>query len=343
MAEDVYLLWPKTVRKVSFHGCKMRFLRGAQEKRNSSVTPHVAITGLTLKNSCISVFSPEYSTYPLLVNTLYPMRTLSLLFILFIGINACDDESNSSDIPSKDGYTLVWNEEFDYNGLPDLKYWNYETGDHGWGNQELQNYVAQDAAASSVEDGMLTITASLQGSGQNQWYKSARLTTRGKAEFQYGYFEIRAKLPSGRGTWPAIWMLPDDISQVGWPLCGEIDIMEHVGFQPNVVHGTVHTGAFNHLEGTQRGGSTNVPNAISDFHVYAIDWTADKIDFYVNDDLYYTFNNTGNGVEEWPFNKPFFFILNIAIGGTWGGQQGVDPTIFPQDMEIDYIRVWEKN
>lgn len=268
----------------------------------------------------------------------------SLLFSLCLLclIIACSEQTSKVVGPSKDGYTLVWSDEFDYNGLPDAERWNFLTGDHGWGNNEKQNYVANDLEVSQVKDDLLTITAHLTDVPTDKHYKSARLTTRGKGDWLYGVIEVRAKLPTGRGTWPAIWMLPTDNVYGGWPKSGEIDIMEHVGYDPNVVHGTVHTGAFNHMIGTQRGGSITVPTAIEDFHVYKIDWEEDKIDFFVDDSLYFTFNNTGNGSQEWPFDQRHHLIVNIAVGGNWGGRNGIDDSIFPQSMVIDYVRVWEK-
>jgi len=152
---------------------------------------------------------------------------------------------------------------------------------------------------------------------------------------------VRAKLPKGRGTWPAIWMLPTDWEYGNWPRSGEIDIMEHVGYDQGNIHGTVHTDAFNHTKGTQRGGSIMAPMASEEFLVYSINWDAEKIDFYIDNRLYFTFENTGKGFSEWPFDKRFHLILNIAVGGAWGGAQGVDESIFPQTMQIDYVRVFQ--
>jgi licheninase len=169
--------------------------------------------------------------------------------------------------------------------------------------------------------------------------------TREKGDWTYGRVEVRAKLPSGRGTWPAIWMLPTEWRYGGWPHSGEIDIMEHVGFDPDIVHATVHTGAYNHAAGTQRGAQIEVPTARAAFNVYAIEWAPEEIRGYVNDTHYFTFENErltdpSAGAPEWPFDQPFHLLLNIAVGGTWGGAQGVDPEVFPQQLVVDYVRVY---
>ncbi len=246
-------------------------------------------------------------------------------------------------IQAQDGSTpkLIWSDEFSENGLPDSGKWDYDIGDSGWGNNELQYYSKADLKNTRVENGILTIEAKIDPA-HPKGYSSARIVTRGKATWQYGYFEIKAKLPEGVGTWPAIWMLAEENRHGGWPKNGEIDIMEHVGFDPGKVHGTVHTEAFNHSIGTQKGGFKMVENFQSEFHIYAIDWTEDKIDFYIDGEKYFSFANTGGDYKEWPFNQPFHMILNIAVGGNWGGQKGVDENIWPQKMEIDYVRVYDR-
>ncbi len=236
---------------------------------------------------------------------------------------------------------LIWSDEFSKDGLPDPTNWGYDVGDHGWGNDELQYYSKEDVKNARVENGVLTIEARLD-SVRPKGFTSARLVSKGKAFWQYGYIEVKAKLPEGVGTWPAIWMLPEENRHGGWPKNGEIDIMEHVGYDPGKVHGTVHTEAFNHKIGTQKGGFQQVENFNTDFHTYAIDWTEEKIDFYINGSKYFTFENTGGDYKEWPFDQPFHLILNIAVGGGWGGQEGVDLEIWPQQMQIDYVRVYNK-
>jgi len=237
---------------------------------------------------------------------------------------------------------LVWADEFDKAGLPDTTKWAYEVGGNGWGNNELQFYTNRRADNARVEGGKLIIEAKKE-EYQGRTYTSARLLTRGKAEWKYGRVEALAKLPAGRGTWPAVWMLGKNIPTAGWPRCGEIDIMEHVGFDEGVVHGTVHTEAYNHGKKTQKGQQTPVPDAAQAFHLYAIEWTPDKIDFFVDDRKYYTVEKSvlGSTVAEWPFDQPFYLILNVAVGGNWGGQKGVDETIWPRRMEVDYVRVYQ--
>lgn len=237
--------------------------------------------------------------------------------------------------------SLLWSDEFEMDGLPDPANWDYDVGDHGWGNNELEYYSKSDPRNARVENGTLIIEA-LADPGHPKGYSSARLVTRGKAAWKYGYIEVRAKLPSGVGTWPAIWMLPEENRYGGWPKNGEIDIMEHVGFDPGKVHGTVHTEAFNHAIGTQKGAQKMVPDFSEEFHTYAIDWTAAKIDFFIDGQKYFTFGNSGKDYQEWPFDQPFHLILNIAVGGNWGGAQGVDPAIWPQRMEVDYVRVFDR-
>jgi beta-glucanase (GH16 family) len=234
---------------------------------------------------------------------------------------------------------LIWSDEFESEGLPDSEKWVYDVGGHGWGNNELQFYTENELLNARVENGILIIEAH-QDSSYEKGYTSARLLTRGKAAWKYGYIEVKAKLPQGLGTWPAIWMLPEENKYGGWPKSGEIDIMEHVGYDQGIVHGTVHTEAFNHIKGTQKGMQITVPDCSETFHIYAVDWKEDKIDFYLDGEKYHSFENTGKSWEEWPFDHPFHLILNIAVGGNWGGSQGVDPNIWPQRMEIDYVRVY---
>ena len=232
---------------------------------------------------------------------------------------------------------LVWQDEFNYSGAPNPEKWGFDIGGHGWGNQELQTYT-DSRINSFVENGNLTIKA-IKSNGK---WTSARLVTKGKGDWLYGRIEVKAKLPSGKGTWPAIWMLPTDWEYGGWPSSGEIDIMEHVGYEMGKVHGTIHTEAYNHSIGTQKGGAVDVENVASQFHIYAIEWTENEIVWFVDDKEYYRFENPDKTYKEWPFDKRFHLILNIAIGGTWGGAQGIDPDLEEATMEIDYVRVLKK-
>ncbi len=236
------------------------------------------------------------------------------------------------------GWKLVWSDEFDYTGLPDPSKLTYDTGYIA--NNEKQYYTESRTENARVEDGHLIIEAR-----KEKWegfdYTSARLVTRETATWTYGRFETRAKLPTGTGTWPAFWMLGTNIREVGWPACGEIDIMENVGFDPKVVHGYVHTEAYNHTKGTQRGSSVKLDRPWEEFHLYAVEWFDDRIDFFVDDHKYFTFEKESDNDDVWPFDKPHYLLLNLAIGGNWGGQQGIDDSIFPQQYIVDYVKVYE--
>jgi beta-glucanase (GH16 family) len=233
----------------------------------------------------------------------------------------------------------IWADEFDNGTIPDPSKWSYDIGGGGWGNNELQYYSNKEANA-SISKGILSIKAikeNLAGSA----YSSARIVTKGKGDWLYGRFEARAKVPAGKGTWPAFWMLPTDNNYGTWPNSGEIDILEHVGFAPNEVHCTVHTAAFNHTKGTQVGVKKIIPTAISEFHTYRVDWTPLSIKGYVDDVQYFEFKNSNNGSVAWPFDRKFHIILNQAVGGNWGGAQGVDVSAYPATFEIDYVRVYK--
>lgn len=237
---------------------------------------------------------------------------------------------------------LVWQDEFDKPGLPDTTKWAYDVGGNGWGNNELQYYTARRPENARVEGGNLIIEARREP-WQGSQYTSARLLTQGKTTWQYGRFEARAKLPAGLGTWPAVWMLGKNIVSAGWPRCGELDIMEHVGYDEGVVHGSIHSEQYNHVKNTQKTATVTLTDATTAFHVYAIDWTPDKIEFIVDDRAYFTVYKSALGSSEaaWPFDQPFFLILNLAVGGNWGGAKGVDTTIWPRRMEVDYVRIYQ--
>lgn len=238
-------------------------------------------------------------------------------------------------------WKLTWSDEFGYTGLPDSTHWSYDVGGHGWGNAEKQFYTGDREENARVDGDHLIIEARKE-SWRNRNYTSARLVSKRKGDWTYGRIEVRAQLPAGIGTWPAIWMLPTNSSygNGGWPDNGEIDIMEHVGYQPGSVHATIHTDAYNHLNGTQRGGSTQVPDASDALHVYALEWTPNRMEFSVDGDRFWTYSKGLNNWQGWPFDKDFHLVMNIAIGGSWGGAQGIDDSIFPQKMLIDYVRVY---
>ena len=238
------------------------------------------------------------------------------------------------------GKKLVWADEFDYTGLPDSTLCGYDVGGHGWGNNEQQFYTKGRQENARVEHGKLIIEARKE-SFEGGRYTSARLLSKNKGDWKYGRIEVKAKLPQGRGLWPAIWMLPTKWVYGGWPKSGEIDIMESVGYEPDSVYGTVHTGAFNHAIGTHKVGGVARKDLASAFHVYSIEWTEDKILFFVDEELYHEFQNTKAGSDAWPFDQEFHLLLNIAVGGNWGGKFGVDDAVFPQTMEVDYVRVYQ--
>ncbi|WP_240773218.1 family 16 glycosylhydrolase [Pontibacter sp. SGAir0037] len=235
--------------------------------------------------------------------------------------------------------TPVWADEFEYTGQPDPAKWGYDIGGGGWGNNELQ-YYSDKRENSNVANGLLTITARKEASNSMQ-YTSARVISKNKGDFLYGRVEVKAKLPTGRGTWPAIWMLPTDWAYGNWPKSGEIDIMEHVGYDQNRVHITVHTEAYNHGIGTQVGQNKVVSTASTAFHLYRIDWTPYAIRGFIDNEQIFEFVNDGKGYRSWPFDKRFHILLNLAVGGNWGGAEGVDPDIYPKSMEIDYVRVYK--
>jgi len=257
-----------------------------------------------------------------------------LLIILFAAllISACTAPEPT--------WTLVWSDEFDYEGLPNPDKWSYEEGYVR--NKELQYYTSNRPENARVQDGMLIIETH-QDNYEGHEITSASVHTKDKAEWTYGKIEVRAKLPTGLGTWPAIWMLGANYKETaGWPECGEIDIMENVGFDPDIIHANIHTKAYNHAIDTNKGDKIRVDAPYDNFYVYKIEWTEEKIDFFVDDSLYFTFENEGTGNDAWPFDKPHYLILNTAFGGTWGGRQGVDAAVLPQQYFIDYVRVYQK-
>lgn len=238
----------------------------------------------------------------------------------------------------KDGKKLVFNDEFNGNGLPDSKKWTFVTGGDGFGNNELQFYTKDRKENARIEKGNLIIEARKENWEKNK-YTSAKLITQKKFAFKYGSVEVRAKLPKGKGTWPAIWMISENIKE--WPEDGEIDIMEHVGFHEGFIHGSVHTKKYNWVAGTQKTDTLEVKNVTQKYHVYRMDWSPEKIEMFVDNQKYFTYINTEKTYEAWPFDQPFYLILNQAIGGNWGGKEGVDDGIFPQKFYIDYVRVYQ--
>lgn len=236
----------------------------------------------------------------------------------------------------------MWSDEFDGDRLDPDK-WVFETGAHGWGNNDLANYTADQNT--EVSDGTLKIIAEKVGDGQNVGdYTSARLNS--LQSFTYGRMEVRAKVPDvrGNGLWPAIWTLGENIREVGWPACGEIDLMEYVSFDPNTFHASAHTDAFNHRQGNHiTSGGIALPTIEEEFHTYGVIWTEDSLKYYVDDttNVVFTYDKPANATDaEWPFDKPQFFLLNLAVGGDWAGAHGVDDDVFPATFEIDHVRVY---
>lgn len=233
----------------------------------------------------------------------------------------------------------VFADEFNYTGLPDPNKWGYDIGGSGWGNNELQFYTNQLKNA-FVANGKLTITAYKEDmEGRN--YTSARLITKNKGDIKYGRIEVKAQLPAGLGTWPAIWMLPTDWVYGGWPSSGEIDIMEHVGYDQDVIHITTHSEKYYFKINTQKSATKKIENASTQYHVYRVEWTPEKITGYIDNELIFTNVNEGTDYKAWPFDQRFHLLLNIAVGGDWGGAKGIDEKAFPTSMLIDYVRFYK--
>ena len=247
--------------------------------------------------------------------------------------------------------SLIWNDEFSVAGLPDNNKWHYEQG--YLRNVEAQRYEKANSSNSRIENGFLIIESHYQPAKkpENLWqylfdeqpkdrYSSASLTTEHLPGFGYGRIEVRAKLPMGRGVWPAIWLVGSNIKKVGWPMCGEIDIMEYVGFEPDKIHSAIHTNARNHRKDNAVNTALQVKDLAGEFHVYSVERTAERIDFYIDDLLHYSYHKEDNSAISWPFDQPMYLIINLAIGGGWGGKRGIDNAIFPQQFVIDFVRIY---
>lgn len=235
-------------------------------------------------------------------------------------------------------WELVWEDNFDVDGAPNPENWTYEVGYIR--NREAQYYTNDRRENARVEDGRLIIEARRDNFEGNE-ITSASLTTRGTHDFLYGRIEARAKVPTGRGTWPAIWTLGTNIGEVGWPRCGELDILEYVGFDPNRVHTNVHVYTYNHTRGNGRGNAMEVsPPPYEGFNVYAVEWYEDRVEFYFNDLRYFVYEKESDDPDVWPFAAPHYLILNLAIGGAWGGLEGIDESLFPHRFEIEYVRYY---
>ncbi|WP_420628151.1 glycoside hydrolase family 16 protein [Candidatus Leptofilum sp.] len=275
-------------------------------------------------------------------------KAFLLLFLLTAacGANAAAPTATEPPTPAAtptpdwmlEGWNLVWQDEFDGETI-DSDNWTHEVGGHGWGNGEAQ-YYSDDPKNSYIEDGVLVIQA-LQENVSGKLYTSARLSTQGKVEVAYGRIEARIQIPVGQSLWPAFWMLGNDIDQVGWPFCGEIDIMENIGSEPSVIHGTVHGPRYFGANGVGMAKRLSGGAQYTDeFHIFAIEWEEDEIRWYMDGQMYQKL--TPAAVPgDWVFNHPFFIIVNLAVGGEWPGYPD-GTTTFPQIMKIDYVRIYEK-
>jgi len=269
-------------------------------------------------------------------------RELAKQQVAFQFVGQCGACAPSDDgVDDNDGYQLVWQDEFNVPGKVDGTKWSAVHAGNGFGNNELQFYTGREENA-WISDGTLKIRARREDFGGRR-YTSAKLESR--VDWLYGKFHVRARLNKGtaRGTWPANWMMPRVSTYGGWPRSGEIDIMEHVGYDTGRIHGTVHTLAYHHRIGTQIGGSMSVD--VKDWHTYTVDWRPDVIYFSCDGHVYQMFRKESDDSAKWPFNHAFYVILNMAVGGDWGGQRGVDEGAFwgeGQIMEIDWVRVEQK-
>lgn len=239
-----------------------------------------------------------------------------------------------SDIPAPDGYKLVWHDEFNSTTLGDD--WTYELHPSRWVNSELQEYVKSEETC-FLSEGTLKLRCLQESDGT---IKSARLNICRSTGWQYGYFEASIKMPAGKGTWPAFWMMP--VNYTNWPDDGEIDIMEYVGKDPHKIYSTIHCNKYNNTGTSIESGNVTVSTAETEFHKYSLEWTDKYMTFMVDDQTILTYRNDGTGTDAWPFDAPFYIILNNAFGGTWGGASGVDYTCLPSTFEIDYVRVFQK-
>lgn len=278
-------------------------------------------------------------------------RGIYIVYALLISVflfSCADSTRTSENVPFVDEWKLVWSDEFDQDGLPDDSKWSYDVGDAcdkpagcGWGNHELQYYTDHERKNARIENGHLIIEV-LKEKISNSDYSSARLVSKNKGDWKYGKFEIKAKLPDNLGIWSAIWMLSSDDTYRGWPHSGEIDIMENVGFDADTTVASAHTLSYHHSINTHKNGKIYNPSANEMFHVYTLEWDENKYSVSLDEKEFFTFKNEGTGFAEWPFDQKFHIILNVAYGGDWGGQKGIDPESLPAKMLVDYVRVYQK-
>ena len=273
------------------------------------------------------------------------LSNISILIMLPVLFACTGNNSPIVQNENKDAndYQLVWQDEFDYSGLPDSSKWKYDTegNEAGWGNNEIQHYTEARMENSWVEDGKLKITA-IHENFEGKPFTSARLVS--LADWKYGRIEINARLPKAKGNWSDIWMMPGGwtFKDGNWPDIGEIDIMEHVGHNLGVVHASAHSKDYQWQKGTQQTATIYIPDVAENFHSYIFEWSPEVMHTYVDDSLYFEYKNEGLGETKWPYDKPFYLILNLAIGGVWGNVKGIDTAAFPQTMEVDYVRMYQK-
>ena len=285
------------------------------------------------------------------------MRIHFLVFTIYIFIlcscSEDEDKAQGNDQAPifSSNWEMLWSDEFDGEDL-DLSKWNKLSWRPGWVNNELQAYTERDTNI-FLESGFLVLQGLIDpgfsgtdynGNDYNADYTSGRVNTDGKFSTTYGRFDIRAKLPKGKGSWPAIWMLGESINSIGWPDCGEIDIMEHVGYDEGMIHGSIHTEEYNHMYNTQRSGSKYIENVTSTFHVYSLEWSPFYLRYLIDDEpFFFVYNDSKGDNSKWPFDDPHYIILNLAIGGDWGGVQGISTSEFPMQMMVDYVRVFKQS
>jgi beta-glucanase (GH16 family) len=271
-----------------------------------------------------------------------------LCVVILVGLSAGANAQGVASGPKPAGWKLVWNDEFNgANGSAvDLSKWAFDTGADVWGNQELEYYTSRPQNV-FIQSGNLVIRAQRENykgpDGVSKNYTSGRLKTAGKFSQTYGRFEARIKIPTAQGTWPAFWMLGDDIEKAGWPACGEIDIMENIGKEPSTVHGSIHGPGYTGGDGIEAPYTLPEKQRFADdFHVFAVEWEPNAIRFYVDGDLYATRTRSDlRAGWKWVFDHPFFLLLNLAVGGDWPGNPD-SSTVFPQTMLVDYVRVYQR-
>jgi beta-glucanase (GH16 family) len=237
-------------------------------------------------------------------------------------------------------YKLLWQDQFDKDGYLNSDIWTIETGGNGFGNNEAQFYTNQEKNI-YVKDQMLHIVAHKEDY-EHRHYTSGKLSTYQKKHIKYGRIEVEAKLPKGSGTWPAIWLLGENKKEVGWPMCGEIDLIEHIGRRPGQFHFSLHTQTFNHKKNNHLTYVYDDLSLLDDFQTYSMEWDEGQISFYINQKLMATFKKSKHATQEdWPYDQPFHLIINLAIGGHWGG--AIDESIFPVEFKIKSIKVYERS